>query len=71
MKIIREGDLARVKTMHRFECERCGCVLEADATEYRTESDFRNGHYFVIACPTCGREICLYPEDERRGGSRE
>ena len=65
MKIIKEGDLKRVSSMRRFECERCGCVWEADASEYRVESDFRNGHYCVMACPTCRRDVICYPEDER------
>ena len=67
MKIIREGDLSRVKTARRFECERCGCVREASGAEYRVESDFRNGKYYAMDCPTCHRAVVRSPEDERDG----
>lgn len=67
MRVIREGDLRRVSTAHRFECSRCGCVFEADSAEYRTESDYRNGIFYAIECPTCGWQVTLNPEDERHG----
>lgn len=64
MKIIKEGDLARVTSTRRFECERCGAIWEADASEYRVECDFRNGHYCVMACPTCRRDVIVYPDED-------
>lgn len=67
MKIIKVGDMNRLNTMHRFECERCGCVWEADASEYRIESDYRNGRYYVCKCPTCMRETIMHPEEEKHG----
>ena len=36
MKIIVEGDARKVLTIRRFECRYCGCVFEADNTEYLT-----------------------------------
>jgi len=66
MKIIKPGDLKRLDTARRFACGRCGCEFEADSAEYRTETDFRNGHYYVTACPTCKRDVVCRPEDERR-----
>lgn len=66
MRVIKQGDLARVESLRRFECERCGCVFEASGTEYRTEHDYRNGVYFVMECPTCHKSVICHPEDERR-----
>ena len=66
MRIIKAGDLERVKSTRRFVCELCGCEWEASGGEYRLETDFRNGHYYVMACPTCRRETVCHPEDERR-----
>ena len=66
MKIIKPGDLHRLEAARRFECERCGCVFEASSAEYRTETDFRNGHYYVMACPTCHRDVVCHPEDRNQ-----
>ena len=66
MKIIKEGDLERVKSAVRFECERCGAIWEATGHEYRTETDFRNGHYYVMSCPTCHRDAVRHPEDREQ-----
>ena len=49
----------------RFQCEACGCVWEADRSEYHRETDFRNGHYYVCKCPTCERDTISYPEDQQ------
>lgn len=66
MKIIKEGDLERLKSARRFECEKCGCIWEANGSEYLTQTDFRNGHYYVMKCPTCGLDTVCHPEDERK-----
>ena len=66
VKIIKEGDLERVKSARRFECVHCGCVFEATGSEYRVETDFRNGHYYVMACPTCHRDVVAHPEDREQ-----
>ena len=52
MKIIKEGDLKRLDTTRRFECEACGCIWEANASEYRKEWD-GNDTLIVCECPTC------------------
>lgn len=57
MKIIKPGDPGRLDTTRRFECAACGCVFEANATEYIKESDFRNGIFCRCACPTCRRQV--------------
>ena len=54
MKIIKEGDVAKLGAVKRFECYECGCEWEANKSEYVTETDFRNGHMYVMDCPTCG-----------------
>lgn len=51
VKIIVNGDQSRMKTV-RFECEDCGCVFEANATEYWEI----NGTYYCN-CPFCGQEV--------------
>lgn len=63
MKIIKAGDLKRINGIKRFTCRACGCIWEADNSEYRTETDFRNGRYFTMRCPTCARETIVHPED--------
>ena len=35
MKIIKEGDLNKLKKIKRFECKECGCIFEADKNEYK------------------------------------
>lgn len=64
VRVIKEGDPERAKSV-LFECERCGCVWEANGKEYRRETDCRNGHYCIMVCPTCGRDATRYPEDEK------
>ena len=64
MKIIKAGDIRRIDNTRKFTCKRCGCVFEADRSEYHTQSDFRNGHFYVCMCPTCGRDVLTYPEDD-------
>ena len=69
MNILKPGDLSRANASRRFECDACGCEFVADRLEYREATDCRNGRYLRIACPTCGRDVALYPEDEK--GVRE
>ena len=63
MKIIKAGDVTRMQAIRRFSCEHCGCIFEADRTEYRTEHDFRNDALYVHPCPTCGRDVMAHRED--------
>ena len=52
MKIIKEGDLRRLDTTRRFSCSACGCIWEANASEYRKKWD-RNDTLIACECPTC------------------
>lgn len=55
MKIIKEGDINRLKKVKLFECMACGCVFEADRTEYVHQySQRENCDWYEIKCPTCG-----------------
>ena len=54
MNIIKPGDMSRLDTTKRFECPACGCIWDANASEYRREMD-RNGDVFACECPTCKR----------------
>lgn len=48
MKIIKEGNLKTIV----FKCDKCGCVFEADDTEYK--EDWRTPKP-ECECPTCHR----------------
>ncbi len=55
MKIIKHGDLNRLKEIKLFKCKACGCEFEADNTEYKHEYSQRdNCGWYAIECPTCG-----------------
>lgn len=55
MKILKEGNLKRLKRPLIFDCETCGCEFEADNTEYTWEFSQREGYgWYSIKCPTCG-----------------
>lgn len=54
MKILKDGDLNRVRGIRRFECPRCGCIFEADNKEYTHEYSQREAcGWYSIQCPTC------------------
>lgn len=55
MKIIKHGDLRRLDKTRRFTCHDCGCIWDANQTEYRHEFD-RNSDVWICECPTCGRK---------------
>lgn len=58
MKIIKQGDLNRLGEIKCFKCKACGCVFEADNTEYKREySQRENRGWFAIICPTCDRWV--------------
>lgn len=58
MKIIIPGDATRLKKIKSFTCKECGCVFEADKTEYRSESQY-NEEYYACKCPTCGQWVYI------------
>ena len=61
MKIIKEGDLLRLYKTKRFECERCGCVFDASAAEYKVVFA-RNDTYRCCICPTCRMEVIVWDQ---------
>lgn len=62
MKIIKYGDKKKLKQIKMFECTFCGCLCEADNTEYKIGSQY-NETYYYITCPFCGRMIYKGEED--------
>lgn len=58
MTIIIEGDLNRLNKVKRFICRECGCVFEADKTEYTADSQY-NDIYYKCTCPTCGNTVYI------------
>ena len=70
MKIIKPGNLD--ETIRRFKCDLCGCVFEANCSEYtdsgcrydEKEADFVQT--FVCSCPICYKECC-----ETEGGDQD
>lgn len=58
MKIIIQGkskeEVERQKKIVRhFECQACGCVFEADNTEYYYHQCGYNETEFLCQCPNC------------------
>jgi len=58
MKIIQQGDNNKVTDIKRFVCKECGCVFEADNTEFKAE--YAYGQYlegYSCDCPNCGKSV--------------
>ena len=60
MKIIKKGELQTI----RFTCEKCGCVFEANESEYEdiSLSTYENGRIkwtdiVSVVCPFCKKTI--------------
>ena len=51
MKIIKRGDLNRINKTKRFECNKCGCIFDADEGEYTVGTQY-NDTYYASKCPT-------------------
>lgn len=65
MKIIQKGDLNRLKKIKRFECGQCGCIFEAENTEYKYEFSQRDNYgWYEAHCPTCHRTVTLSDDKE-------
>ena len=63
MKIIQPGDLNRLKKIKRFECEYCGCIFEADQSEYWAAdamAALHDGLEATCKCPCCHRDVSIY-----------
>lgn len=67
MKIIKAGDLSRVHRVLRFDCQKCGCVFEANENEYEKADCWAQMHDNEEAyckCPCCGnRATRLYGKE--------
>ena len=61
MKIIKNGDITRMRKIKTFDCNFCGCLFEADSTEYRIGSQY-NQTYYYMKCPFCRRNV--YKEED-------
>lgn len=59
MKIIRSGEPNRHQSIKRFDCEKCGCVFEADGGEYQRVDDCYVGNlgFVYCVCPCCGGRV--------------
>lgn len=65
MKIIREGSPSRANNFKRFKCAMCGCIWEANSSEYRKLphiTSFGRVLQFSILCncPCCDYEAVTY-----------
>ena len=58
MTVIQEGDLSRLDGIKRFTCHRCGCIFEADKTEYELNDQFILP-YYACTCPTCEHKVYI------------
>lgn len=56
MKILVQGDKKKLKGIKTFNCIVCGCIFEADNTEYKLSSQY-NESYYYINCPFCGKFV--------------
>lgn len=65
MKIIKHGNLEKLKQKKYFICQKCGCELEADNTEYQSRQVEYNDIGYFIKCPDCGYQICWYKDNEK------
>lgn len=54
MKIIKPGSHQEIAKPKRFTCQRCGCVFEADVSEYHVTSQFAYVYDGILA-------ECKYP----------
>lgn len=67
MKIIKPGDLERLKIIKRFECKDCGCIFEADQHEFRSADAMEALHDAIDAsceCPCCHNMVYRHRYDK-------
>lgn len=53
MKIIKQGNLEKIRRPVIFKCHNCGCEFEADNTEYEYAGTQYNEAYYQCFCPCC------------------
>ena len=56
MKILKEGSLNKINKIKRFECNKCGCLFEANKNEYKISSQY-NQEYVYCECPFCHKTV--------------
>ena len=66
MKIIKQGmskaEIEMIKNIvKRFKCRTCGCIFEADKSEYESTQEYTYMTYYC-KCPNCG-DKALYRRD--------
>ena len=59
MRMIKEGDLSRLKDLRFYlaECPKCGCVFEFNWNEATHYYGYESSH--SVECPTCIKVIDL------------
>lgn len=57
MRILVQGDINRLQKIKKFECGDCGCVFVGNREEYEDCSTQRDGAWFTMECPCCGRTV--------------
>lgn len=68
MNIIKEGRKPQ-KPILRFQCDMCGCIYEANETEYEIATDvFFKTKIAYTRCPKCGKLFGAYLSDTIIGG---
>ena len=65
MNIIKHGNPEKLRQIKHFICQKCGCELEADNTEYQSRQVEYNDIGYFIKCPDCGNEIWWDKSKER------
>lgn len=60
VKIITKGK--GNKRIYRTRCATCSCVFEFEAEDAKFVADQRDGDFYQIKCPDCGK-MC-YAEDK-------
>ena len=63
MKILKPGNMKKMKGVRKFKCYCCDCEFEADNTEYRVDSQYTETLYF-IDCPCCNNLVYVSVDTE-------
>lgn len=53
MKIIVQGNHDLIKKIKKFSCNSCGCIFEANNSEYKYGGSQYNVSYYECRCPCC------------------
>lgn len=56
MKILKKGDMRRLVRTRQFNCAVCGCVFEADESEYSPITQY-NEIWYNCHCPYCDKLV--------------